>query len=390
MHASSSRQPVILAAARTPIGRGHPEKGYYAGIHPAALLAATYEAVLEQTEIDAAEVELALVGCVQQFGAQSFNIARNAWLQSGLPIETSATTIDTQCGSGQQAAGFAAALIGSRVHDVIVAGGVEHMGLNSFATGYKIHDEYGTPWTPEYFAQHEVRGQGVGAELIAAEYGVSRAEIDQFALESHQKAAAATRAGLFERELAGVEITGSRIVADQGIREDTSIEALSALAPVFAEDGRITAGSSSQVSDGSAALLIAAAEVAERHGVRPRARIVDTVSVGCDPVKMLEGPIPATRLILERNGLTVGDIDVFEVNEAFAPVVLAFEKTLGVDRARINPRGGAIALGHPLGSTGARLLTTLLHELEDEDKEFGIVTMCCGGGLGTATLIQRV
>ncbi len=390
MRASSERQPMILSAARTPIGRGHPEKGIYAGMHPAALLAASYQEVLERADVPAANVELALVGCVQQFGTQSFNIARNAWLQAGLPIETSATTIDTQCGSGQQAAGFAAALISSSVHNVVLAGGVEHMGLNSFATGYKIHDDYGSPWTPEYFQQHDVRGQGIGAELIAKEYGITRDDVDQFSLESHQKAAAATRAGHFAREMVGVEINGVRVAADQGIREDTSLEKLATLAPVFAEDGVVTAGSSSQVSDGAAAMLIAAAEVAERLSVTPRARIVDTVSVGCDPVKMLEGPIPATRLILERNGMTVDDIDIFEVNEAFAPVVLAFEKALGVDRRKINPRGGAIALGHPLGSTGARLLTTLLHELEDEDEEFGIVTMCCGGGLGTATLIQRV
>lgn len=390
MSIKGTREAVVLGAVRTPIGRGHAEKGYYKDWHPADLLARTYRDLLTKTGVEGSEVELALAGCVQQIGPQSFDIARNAWLQEGLPIETSATTLDIQCGSGQQAVGFGATLVAAGIHDVVVAGGVEHMGALPFSAGENVQGQLGSPWTKKFFTEQPVRGQGVGAEMIAAEHGMTRTQLDQLAVLSHQRAAAATDAGKFLRELVDIEIDGQKITRDQGIRPDTSLEALAGLRPVFAEDGVVTAGTASQVSDGAAALLLSTPEKAAALGVKPRARIVDTISVGCDPVKMLEGPIPATQRILERNGMSINDIDFVEINEAFAPVVQAWLNVFDYDIARVNPRGGAMALGHPLGSTGARLLTSLIHTLEDEDKEFGLVTMCCGGGLGTATLVQRL
>jgi acetyl-CoA acyltransferase len=381
---------VIIDAVRTPIGRGHIEKGYYKDIHPADLLGLTYTEVLSRAGVDPSEVEYVIAGCVQQFGEQTMNIARNAWLQEGLPMEASASTIDLQCGSGQQAVSIGAALIASGVHDVVIGSGVEHMGHISFAAGAKAQEEFGSPWTQKFWDHYDVRGQGIGAELIAEEYEVPRSELDELAVESHRRAARATEQGWFEREIVPVQTNGSSVATDQGIRPDTTLEKLSQLKPAFKPDGRITAGNSSQISDGAAAVLLMSRAKADALGLTPRARIVDTTSVGCDPVKMLEGPIPATRKILDRNKLAISDIDYVEINEAFAPVVAAWRREYDPDMDRVNPRGGAMALGHPLGSTGARLLTTLLHELEDGDKELGLVTMCCGGGLGTGTLIQRV
>jgi acetyl-CoA acetyltransferase family protein len=381
---------VIIEAVRTPIGRGHAEKGYYKDLHPADLLGLTYTELLSRTGLDAAAVEYVIAGCVQQFGEQTMNIARNAWLQEGLPMEASASTIDLQCGSGQQAVSVGAALIASGIHDVVIGSGVEHMGHISFAAGAKVQEEFGSPWTQKFWDRYDVRGQGIGAELIAEEYEIPRSELDELAVESHRKAARATENGWFEREIVPVKTNGSSVATDQGIRPDTNLEALSQLKPAFKPDGRITAGNSSQISDGAAAVLLMSRAKAEALGLTPRAKIVDTTSVGCDPVKMLEGPIPATRKILDRNKMAIGDIDYVEINEAFAPVVAAWRREYSPDMERVNPRGGAMALGHPLGSTGARLLTTLLHELEDGDKELGLVTMCCGGGLGTGTLIQRV
>jgi acetyl-CoA acetyltransferase family protein len=238
--------------------------------------------------------------------------------------------------------------------------------------------------------KHNIVGQGLGAEMIAEQWEIPRSELDELAVRSHRLAAQATDEGKFEREIVPFEVNGDTYVTDQGIRPQTSIEALAQLKPVFKEDGRITAGNSSQISDGASAILLMSADKAKALGLRPRARIVDQTTVGCDPVKMLEGPIPATAKLLERNGMSIGDIDYIEINEAFAPVVAAWKREHNPDMDRVNPRGGAMALGHPLGSTGARLITTLLHELEDDDREVGLVTMCCGGGLGTGTLIQRV
>jgi len=384
------REVVIVEAVRTPIGRGHAEKGNYKDIHPADLLGLTYVELIRRSGIDPAAVENVIAGCVQQLGEQSMNIARNAWLQEGLPMETSASTVDLQCGSAQQALNYGAAQVATGVHDVVIGSGVEHMGRISFAVGEQVQEQYGSPWTQKFWDKYDVRGQGIGAELIAEEYEIPRSELDELAVESHRRAARATDAGQFAREIVAVKSNGSEILVDQGIRPDTNLEALSQLKPAFKPDGRITAGNASQISDGAAAVLLMSREKADELGVKPRARIIDQTSVGCDPVKMLEGPIPATKKILERNGMGIGDIDYVEINEAFAPVVAAWRRELGPDMDRVNPRGGAIALGHPLGSTGARLVTTLLHEMEDDDKEIGLVTMCCGGGLGTGTLIQRV
>ena len=390
MSTLEGREVVIVEAARTPVGRGHREKGYYKDTHPNVLLGAAYKAVIERAGIDPSEVENVIGGCVQQFGPQGFHIARNAWLQAGLPIETSATTIDLQCGSAQQAVNLAATQIAAGVHDVVIGGGVEHMGMVPFAAGMKTQQEFGFAYTPELMAQYNIVGQGLGAEMIADQWEIPRSELDELAVRSHKLAAQATEEGRFEREMIPMQVNGDTYVTDQGIRPDTNLESLSQLKPAFKEDGKITAGNASQISDGAAAVLLMTNEKASELGLTPRARVIDQTTVGCDPVKMLEGPIPATTKILERNKMSINDIDLIEINEAFAPVVAAWQREHNPDMDRVNVNGGAMALGHPLGSTGARLITTLLHELERSDKEIGFVTMCCGGGLGTGTLIQRV
>ncbi len=384
------REVVIVEAARTPIGRGHPEKGYYKDVHPSNLLAKAYSEVIGRAGIDPAEVGDVITGCAQQFGEQGVNIGRNAWLEAGLPVETPATTIDRQCGSAQQAVNFGAALIATGVHDVAIGSGVEHMGHISFADGYEVMKEHGSPFSTKLMERYDLVSQGISAEMIADKWEVPRSELDEIGLRSHQRAARATEEGRFEREIIPFAVNGDTYVTDQGIRPDTSLEALASLKPAFKEDGKVTAGNSSQVSDGAAAVLLMARERAEALGLKPRARIYDQTTVGVDPVIMLTGPIPATHKLLERNGMTMDDIDLVEINEAFASVVAAWRRELDPDMDRVNVNGGAIALGHPLGSTGARLITTLLHEMERSDKEMGLVTMCCGGGLGTGTLIQRV
>ncbi len=384
------REVVIVEAVRTPIGRGHEEKGYYKDIHPSNLLAKAYSELFERSGIDPAETGDVIAGCAQQFGEQGVNIGRNAWLEAGLPIETPATTIDRQCGSAQQAVNFAAALIASEVHDVVVGGGVEHMGHISFADGYSVMQEHGAPFSDELMARYNLVPQGISAEMIADKWEIPRSELDEIGLRSHQLAAKATEEGRFEREIVPFSVNGDTYATDQGIRPDTSLEKLSQLKPAFKEDGKITAGNSSQVSDGAAAVLLMTREKADALGLKPRARIYDQTTVGVDPVIMLTGPIPATKKLLERNGMAMDDVDLVEINEAFASVVAAWRRELDPDMDRVNVNGGAIALGHPLGSTGARLITTLLHEMERSDKEMGLVTMCCGGGLGTGTLIQRI
>jgi acetyl-CoA acetyltransferase family protein len=384
------REVVIVEAARTPVGRGHLEKGYYKDVHPNALLGAAYGAVVERSGIDAGQVENVIAGCVQQFGPQGFHVGRNAWLQAGFPIETSATTIDLQCGSAQQAVNLAATQIASGVHDVVIGGGVEHMGMLPFAAGMKTQEEFGYAFTPELMEKHNIVGQGLGAEMIADKWEIPRSELDELAVRSHRLANQATEEGRFEREMIPMHVNGDTYITDQGIRPDTTLEKLAALKSVFKEDGKITAGNASQISDGAAAVLLMSADKAKELGLTPRARIVDQTTVGCDPVLMLEGPIPATAKILERNNMSINDIDLFEINEAFAPVVAAWQREHNPDMDRVNVNGGAMAIGHPLGSTGARLITTLLHELERSDKSIGFVTMCCGGGLGTGTLIERV
>jgi acetyl-CoA acetyltransferase family protein len=383
------REVVIVEAVRTPIGRGHPEKGYYKDLHPSNLLAKVQAELFERTGVDPAETGDVISGCAQQFGEQGVNIGRNAWLEAGLPMETPATTIDRQCGSAQQAVNFAAAQIASGVHDVVVGCGVEHMGHISFADGYEVMKEHGSPFSPELMARYDLIPQGLSAEMIAEQWEIPRSELDELGLRSQQLAAKATEEGRFERETVPFAVNGDTYVADQGLRE-TTLEGLANLKPAFKEDGKITAGNSSQVSDGAAAVLLMAREKADALGLKPRARIYDQTTVGVDPVIMLTGPIPATRKLLERNGMAMEDIDLIEINEAFASVVAAWRRELDPDMDRVNVNGGAIALGHPLGSTGARLITTLLHEMERSDKEMGLVTMCCGGGLGTGTLIQRI
>jgi acetyl-CoA acyltransferase len=383
------REVVIVEAARTPIGRGHPEKGYYKDLHASNLLAKVYGELFERSGVDPAETGDVIAGCAQQFGEQGVNIGRNAWLEAGLPIETPATTIDRQCGSAQQAVNFAAAQIASGVHDVVVGGGVEHMGHISFADGYEVMKEHGSPFSPQLLERYNLIPQGLSAEMIADKWEITRAELDEFGLRSQQLAAQATEEGRFERETIPFAVNGDTYVTDQGLRE-TTLEGLAGLKPAFKEDGTITAGNSSQVSDGAAGVLLMARERADALGLKPRARIYDQTTVGVDPVIMLTGPIPATRKLLERNGMTMDDIDLVEINEAFASVVVAWQRELNPDMDRVNVNGGAIALGHPLGSTGARLITTLLHEMERTDKEMGLVTMCCGGGLGTGTLVERI
>jgi acetyl-CoA acyltransferase len=384
------REVVIVEAARTPIGRGHEEKGYYKDVHASNLLARTYSEVIDRAGIDPSIVEDAIAGCVQQFGEQGINIARNAWLEAGLPIETPATTVDRQCGSGQQALNFGAALVASGVADTVIGGGVEHMGHISFADSMSVMQEHGMAFSPQLMERYNLVPQGISAEMIADKWEIPRSELDEIGLRSHQLAARATEEGRFDREIIPFTVNGDTYVKDQGIRPDTSLEKLAELKPAFKEDGKITAGNSSQVSDGAAAVLLMAREKADELGLKPRARVLDQTTVGVDPVLMLTGPIPATKKLMDRNGMKLDDIDLIEINEAFASVIAAWRRELEADMDRVNVNGGAIALGHPLGSTGARLITTLLHELERSDKETGLVTMCCGGGLGTGTIIQRV
>jgi acetyl-CoA acyltransferase len=390
MSFDQGRDVVIVEAARTPIGRGHPEKGYYRDTHPNELLGKAYTAVIERSGIDPNEVEDVITGCVQQIGEQAFNVGRNAWLQAGLPMETPATTVDRQCGSAQQAVNFGAALVASGVHDVVIGSGVEHMGHVPFSVGFETQGKYGAAFAPALMERYQLVPQGLSAEMIADKWEIPRSELDELAVRSHRLAHQATEEGRFERETIPFQVNGDTYVTDQGIRPDTSLEKLAELKPAFKEDGKITAGNSSQISDGAAAVLLMAADKAKALGLTPRARIKDQTTVGVDPVIMLTGPIPATQKLLDRNKMSISDIDLIEINEAFAPVIAAWRREHEPNMDRVNVNGGAMALGHPLGSTGARLITTLLHELERSDKEVGLVTMCCGGGLGTGTLIERV
>ncbi|MBJ7472190.1 MAG: thiolase family protein, partial [Solirubrobacteraceae bacterium] len=380
----------IVGATRTAIGRGKREVGAFSDVHPANLLAHVYGEVLSRAGVDPADVGEVIGGVVTQIGEQSNNVARSAWLQAGFPVEVPATTIDLQCGSSQQAVHLGAAQIAAGTHELVLAAGVEHMGRIPMGVG--VGDpERGYPWTPELLDRYALTSQGISAELIASRWELTRTELDELGVRSHANAAQAVAEGRFEREIAPYEKPdGTVIDADQGIRPGTTLEVLGKLKPAFKEDGVITAGTSSQISDGAAAVLLASRETAERLGLPIRAEIVDHVVTGVDPVIMLTGPIPATQKILERNGLTIDDVDRVEINEAFASVVLAWGKELQPDWSKVNVNGGALALGHPLGSSGARLITTLVHELERSGTELGLVTMCTAGGLGTATLIRRV
>ena len=394
---TAGRSVVIVDAVRSPIGR---RGGGLASIHPAELLGRVQSALIERAGIDPTEVGQVVGGCVSQVGAQSFNVTRSAWLAAGLPLTTAATTVDTQCGSSQQATNLAASLVGSGAVDIAVACGVELMSRVPIGANSSKKLGLGVPIPKTYFGQYEFTSQFEGAERIAEKWGISRSDTDQFGLASQERAATAWAEGRYEGQWIPIEApdldqdgtpTGSvhTVVRDEGLREST-IEKLASLKPVARDDGVHTAGNSSQISDGAAAVLLMSEERAADLGLVARARIVDTCLVGVDPVLMLTGPMDATKHLLARNALSIDDIDTFEINEAFASVVLAWAKEVGADLAKTNPNGGAIALGHPLGATGTFLLTKALYELERTGGQYGLVSMCCGGGLGTGTLLERL
>jgi acetyl-CoA C-acetyltransferase len=387
---------VIIDAVRTPVGR---RNGGLSGVHPAELLGTALTALVGRTGIDPGLVGQVVSGCVSQVGEQSFNIARTAWLAAGFPLTTAATTVDTQCGSSQQAANLAASLVASGVVDVAVATGVESMSRVPIGSNSSKKLGFGVPIPKSYFERYEFTSQFEGAERIADRWGITRADTDAFLLRSQQLAAAAWDEGRFDGQITPVEApvldedrnpTGEtrQVRRDEGLRP-TTLEALSGLKPVARPDGVHTAGTSSQISDGAGALLLTTPARAAQLGLTPRARLTHQCLVGVDPVLMLTGPIDATNLLLDRAGIGIADVDLFEINEAFASVVLAWERELKPDPASVNPNGGAIALGHPLGGTGVILLTKALHELERRGGQRALVSMCCGGGLGTGTLIER-
>jgi acetyl-CoA C-acetyltransferase len=391
---------VIVEAVRSPLGR---RNGGLATMHPAELLGAVQHAAIDRSGIDAAAVGQVVGGCVTQTGEQTFDIARTAWLAAGLPMSVAATTVDAQCGSSQQATNFAAALVAGGVVDAAIGCGVESMSRVPLGAAVKAGP--GRPLPKSYFERQEYTTQFDAAERIAEKWGITRSDADQLGLESQERAQRAWAEGRFEREVLPIDTpdmsepdaegkvtpTGTfhRVERDEGLRE-TSLEALAGLKPVAGENGVHTAGTSSQITDGAAAVLMTTAARAKELGLTARARIVDQCLVGVDPVLMLTGPIDATRRLLDRTGMTMDDFDTIEINEAFASVVLAWEREVKPDMAKVNPNGGAIAIGHPVGATGARLVTTALHELERTDGTFGLVTMCCGGGLGTGTIIERL
>ena len=397
MTTSNARNVVIVDALRTPIGR---RGGGLSSLHPAEVLARVQSSLIERAGIDPAEVGQVVGGCVSQVGEQSFNVTRTAWLSAGLPLETAATTIDTQCGSSQQATNLASSLIGSGVVDVAVACGVELMSRIPIGSNSSKKLGLGIPIPKTYFGHYEMTSQFEGAERIAEKWGISRDDTDAFGFGSQQRAAQAWAEGRFDGQYIEIEApdldqdgnptdTMHTVSRDEGLR-DTTLEKLATLKPVGRENGVHTAGNSSQISDGAAAVLMMTEQKAAALGLTPRARVVDTCMVGVDPVLMLTGPIDATGRLLDRTGLSIDDIDTFEINEAFASVVLAWAKQVGADLDKTNPNGGAIALGHPLGGTGAFLLTKALYELERTQGRYGLVSMCCGGGLGTGTVIERL
>ncbi len=384
------RDVVIVDAVRTPVGK---RNGSLSGLHALDLGSIVLSALFERTEVDAALVDFVFWGCVSQVGEQSTNIGRQTWLNAGLPLTVPASTIDTQCGSSQQALNLAFGMIASGLHDVVVVGGTESMSRIPMGSNFK--DGPGTPTPDTFLEQYAVTHQGDSAEMIARQWKINRQDADEYSLESHRRADHATQSGYFEREIIPIDTVNEvgdpiYIARDEGIRADTTLEKMATLKPVFQADGIVTAANASQISDGSAALLLMSAEKAAALGLKPLAKIVAQTLVGVDPVMMLTGPIPATQAVLAKANLTLDDIDVVEINEAFASVVLAWQRDYKPDMSRVNPHGGAIALGHPLGATGAKLMTTLVHALITHDKQFGLQTMCCGGGLGTGTIIERL
>ena len=392
-----SRDVVIVDAVRTPIGR---RDGTLRSVHSADMLGKTQRALFERTGLDPEEVGQVVGGCVDQIGMQSFNITRTAWLTAGLPLSVPASTVDAQCGSSQQATNLAYALISSSVTDVAVACGVENMSAVPIGSPRAKPLNLGVGIPKSYFSQYEYTSQFEAAERIADKWGIDRAAADEFGLRSQELAAKAWKEDRFATQIITIEAenldedgrslgTTISFTRDEVLR-DTSLDLLATLKPVGREDGVHTAGSSSQIADGAASVLMMTAEKADELGLIPKARIIDSCLVGVDPVMMLTGPIDASQRLFERNKLTLGDIDVVEINEAFASVVLAWAREMGSDLGGVNPNGGAIAMGHPLGATGAILMTKAVHELDRADQELALVTMCCGGGLGTGTLIERL
>ncbi len=387
---------VIVDAVRTPGGK---RNGAFKNWHPVDLASEALRALQARNDLDPGLVDDVIMGCVMQVSEQSLNVARNAVLAAGWPESVPATTVDRQCGSSQQAIHFAAQGVIAGAYDVVVAAGVESMTRTPM--GSSIVADLGMPFGPRMVDRYAERGglvnQGVAAEMIAERWGLSREELDRYALGSHERAARATFEGRFEHEIVPVAVrdgagaeTCVTVTADEGIRPDTSLEALGQLKPAFTPGGTVTAGNSSQITDGSSAVLIMSEERADALGLTPRARLVAFALAGVDPVMMLTGPIPATRSVLERAKLSLDDVDLFEINEAFASVVLAWERELHPDMGKVNVNGGAIALGHPLGATGGKLMATLVHELDRSGGRYGLLTMCEGGGLANATVIERL
>jgi acetyl-CoA acyltransferase len=387
---------VVVDVVRTPGGK---RNGSLRNWHSADLAAETLRALVKRNDLDPALIEDVIMGCVMQVGEQGINVGRNAVLAAGFPETVCATTIDRQCGSSQQAVAFAAQAVMSRVHEIVVAAGVEVMTRTPM--GSSVVPGLGKPFGPKVQERYRDRGglvnQGISAELIADQWGLTREDLDRFGYESQMRASKATQEGRFEREIVPIEIkddegnlTGEMLTFDEGIRPGTTMEALAGLKPAFKEGGKVTAGNSSQITDGASAALIMTEERANQLGLTPRARFHAFSLAGVDPITMLTGPIPATQKVLEKAKMQLDDIDLVEINEAFASVVLAWEKELHPDMARVNVNGGAIALGHPLGASGTKLLATLINELERTGKRFGLQTMCEGGGMANAYIVERL
>ncbi|BBY56824.1 thiolase family protein [Mycobacterium koreense] len=378
-------EAVIVEAVRSPIGK---RNGGLAGVHPADLSAQVLNGLVQRTGIDPEIVDDVIWGCVMQAGEQALDIGRTALITAGWPESVPGVTVDRQCGSSQQSVHFAAAGVVAGHYDVAVAGGVESMSRtpmgSSLANG-------GRPYSKTYLDRYDgvVPNQGIGAEMVAEQWGLSRTQLDEFSLASHEKAAAAQDSGAFEDEIVAIkDADGAAVTTDEGIRRGTTLEKMGQLKPAFKEDGVIHAGNSSQISDGAAALLFMSAEKAKSLGLKPLARVHTATLAGSNPVIMLTGPIPATQKALKRSGLSVDEIGVFEVNEAFAPVPMAWLADIGADEKKLNPKGGAIALGHPLGGSGARLMTTMLYHMRDNGIQYGLQTMCEGGGQANATILE--
>lgn len=382
-----NRDAVIVGAVRSPVGIGKPEKGALSGIHPVDLSAMVLQGLIERTGIDPAIVDDVIWGAVSQVGEQAFNVGRNAALAAGFPEEVTGVTVDRQCGSSQQAAHFGAAGVIAGQYDFVIAGGVESMSrVPMFSNAAGGDGPFGPRMIDRYNAG--LVGQGISAEMIAEQWHLSRGDLDAIAVTSNERAAAATAAGLFADEIIPITTAGGVVSTDQGIRAGTTLESLAGLKTPFKEGGVVTAGNASQISDGSAALLLTSSEKAREFGLTPLARFHTFALAGVDPIIMLTGPIPATKKALQRSGLSLSDIGTFEVNEAFAAVLGAWYREIGADPALTNPNGGAIALGHPLGASGARLMTTMLHHMRRNNIKYGLQTMCEGGGMANATILE--